>query len=317
MPHPLPPPRHDMADGHDFVKYEALGNDYLVIAPAAGQVAPTPDNIRLICDRHYGPGADGVLYGPLPEKHGFGLRTFNSDGTECEKSGNGLRIFGRYLRDHGWTGEPEFTVRTLAGPVTVQLVDPAPGPEAPDAASPDGGHPGDGAPVRVSMGRASLDSELIGATGPRREMLRETLAAAEGEWTATCVFLGNPHCVLPLDGTEVTEELARRLGPGLAGHARFPGRINVQLMEVRAADRIRIEAYERGAGYTLASGSSACAAAVAAHALGLTGPEVTVEMPGGHLAVGISDAGEVTLTGPVRPVVAGRWAPAFRRRLAS
>lgn len=104
MPHPLPPPRHDMADGHDFVKYEALGNDYLVIAPVAGQVAPTPENIRLICDRHYGPGADGVLYGPLPEEHGFGLRTFNSDGTECEKSGNGLRIFGRYLRDHGWTG---------------------------------------------------------------------------------------------------------------------------------------------------------------------------------------------------------------------
>ncbi|MFF8786664.1 diaminopimelate epimerase [Streptomyces sp. NPDC015125] len=316
MPDPLPLPRHVVADGHDFVKYEALGNDYLVIAPAAGQVAPTPENIRLICDRHYGPGADGILYGPLPEEHGFGLRTFNSDGTECEKSGNGLRIFGRYLHDHGWTGEPEFTVRTLAGPVTVQLVDPAPGPEAPDAASPGSGHTGDGAPVRVSMGRASLDSELIGATGPRREMLRETLAAADREWTATCVFLGNPHCVLPLDGTEVTEELARRLGPALAGHARFPGRINVQLMEVRAADRIRIEAYERGAGYTLASGSSACAAAVAAHALGLTGPEVTVEMPGGHLAVGISD-GEVTLTGPVRPVVAGRWAPAFRRRLAS
>ncbi|MER0481241.1 diaminopimelate epimerase [Streptomyces sp. Edi2] len=317
MPPPLPPPRRDMADGHDFVKYEALGNDYLVIAPAAGQVAPTPENIRLICDRHYGPGADGVLYGPLPEEHGFGLRTFNSDGTECEQSGNGLRIFGRYLHDHGWTGEPEFTVRTPAGPVTVQLVDQAPGPDAPAAASSGPDHTAGGAPVRVSMGRASLDSELIGATGPRREMLRETLPAAGREWTATCVFLGNPHCVLPLDGTEVTEELARHVGPVLAGHDRFPGRINVQLMEVGAADRIRIETYERGAGYTLASGSSACAAAVAAHTLGLTGPEVTVEMPGGRLAVGISDAGEVTLTGPARPVVAGRWTPAFRRRLAS
>ncbi|MFF7725822.1 diaminopimelate epimerase [Streptomyces sp. NPDC008001] len=304
----LPHPRGAVHDGHDFVKYEALGNDYLVITPAAGQVEPTPENVRLICDRHYGPGADGILYGPLPADGGFGLRTFNSDGTECEKSGNGLRIFGRHLYDHGWTEEPEFTVNTLAGPVTVQLMDTA--PNAPAAA-------GDPAPVRVSMGRASLDSELIGATGPRREMLHETLPALAQEWTATCVFLGNPHCVLPLDGSEVTEEHARRLGPLLARHERFPGSINVQLMEVRATDRIRIECYERGAGYTLASGSSACAAAVAAHTLGLTGPEVTVEMPGGTLAIGISGTGEVTLTGPARPVVTGRWTPAFRRRLAS
>jgi diaminopimelate epimerase len=317
MAEPLPHPLGAVPDGHDFVKYEALGNDYLVIAPAAGQVAPTPENIRLICDRHYGPGADGILYGPLPAEHGFGLRTFNSDGTECEKSGNGLRIFGRYLSDHGWTEEPEFTVRTVAGPVTVELLEPD--PHAP-AAAPGAGRtddPDGTASVRVSMGRASLDSELIGATGTRREMLRETLPALAREWTATGVFLGNPHCVLPLDGAEVTEELARRLGPVLAGHERFPRRVNVQLMEVRAADRIRIESYERGAGYTLASGSSACAAAVAAHALGLTGPEVTVEMPGGSLAVGVSGTGEVTLTGPARPVVAGRWTPAFRRRLAS
>ncbi|WP_063726076.1 diaminopimelate epimerase [Streptomyces monomycini] len=316
MASPLPH-REAVPDGHDFVKYEALGNDYLVITPAAAQAVSTPENIRLICDRHHGPGADGILYGPLPAQHGFGLRTFNSDGSECEKSGNGLRIFGRYLSDYGWAEEPEFTVHTPAGPATVELLEP-------DSRGPGTALPGSGrsaeaepAPVRVSMGRASLDSELIGATGPRREMLRETLPALEREWTATCVFLGNPHCVVPLDGSEVTEETARRLGPALVRHERFPQRVNVQLMEVRAADLIRIECYERGAGYTLASGSSACAAAVAAHALGLTSAEVTVEMPGGTLGVGVSDTGEVTLTGPVRSVVAGRWTPAFRRRLAS
>ncbi|MDH6114557.1 diaminopimelate epimerase [Kitasatospora sp. MAP12-15] len=285
----------------DFAKYQALGNDYVVIDPERTAFEPTPERVRLVCDRHFGLGADGVLFGPLPAEDGsdsgFRLEIYNSDGTPCEKSGNGLRIFAQYLRDQGRTQDEEFVLHSAGGPSTVRIVDAAAGT------------------VRVDLGRADLDSAAVGAGGPRRELLREPLEALGSSWTATCLHLGNPHCVIPLTKDQVTEELARRLGPALRDHRLFPQRINVQLMEVLDRSTIRIEIFERGAGYTLASGSSGCAAAVAAHALGLTGPEVTVRMPGGTVRVEIAPDGRVALTGEIRPVLHGSWAEPLRRRL--
>ncbi|MFD7625414.1 diaminopimelate epimerase [Streptomyces sp. NPDC059851] len=283
---------------YDFTKYEALGNDYVVIDPGHTAFEPTPELVRQVCDRHFGLGADGVLYGPLPAADGYRLRTFNADGTECEKSGNGLRIFAQYLRDAGYTDADAFVLHTSAGPAPVRILDPAAGT------------------VGVDLGPATLDSLAVGATGPRRTMLREPLTAADAAWTATCVHLGNPHCVIEPGAAAVDEALARRLGPAVRDHELFPHRINLELLDVVDHDRIRIEVFERGAGYTLASGSSACAAAVAAHALGLTGPRVTVEMPGGTVAVGIDGDGRVSLTGEVRAVLQGHWAPRLSRRLA-
>ncbi|OUC75016.1 hypothetical protein CA983_44590, partial [Streptomyces swartbergensis] len=132
----------------------------------------------------------------------------------------------------------------------------------------------------------------------------------------TCVQLGSPHCVIPVPDGPADEALARTVGAAVRDHAMFPGRINVELLDVIDRETLRIEIFERGAGYTLASGSSACAAAVAAHALNLTGSRVTVRMPGGEVQVGIGEDGGVTLTGVVRPVLQGRWAPGIGQRLS-
>lgn len=278
----------------EFAKYHALGNDYIVIDPGSGFV-PTPENARLVCDRHAGVGADGVLFGPLTGTEPFGLRTFNADGTECAKSGNGLRIFARYLREHGHTTADELTVLTAAGPAEVTIVDL------------------DRDLVRADLGVATVDSTAVGATGARRDLLREPLTAAGAELTVTGVYLGTPHCVAVLDGEEVTEERMRALGPVLRDHERFTDRINVSLVHVLDRTAVRIEIFERGAGYTLASGASACAVAFATHALGRTGSRVAVHMPGGRVDVEIGDTGAVVLTGPVEPVVVGTWAGPLRR----
>ncbi|MEV5945398.1 diaminopimelate epimerase [Streptomyces sp. NPDC051993] len=281
----------------DFVKYEALGNDYIVIDPHRTGFEPSPHNVQLACDRHYGLGADGLLYGPLPAEHGFRLLTFNPDGTECGKSGNGTRIFARYLRESGYTESEEFTLHSAEGPATVHIVDAAAGL------------------VRVDLGTASLDSRAAGASGPARTMVREPLRAAGQSWEATCVHLGTPHCVIPLVGP-ADEALARRVGAAVRDHELFPGRTNVELLDVIDRENIRIEIFERVAGYTLASGSSACAAAYAAHTLGLTGPHVTVHMPGGQVGVDIDGAGRISLVGEVHPVLQGRWAPRIARLLS-
>jgi diaminopimelate epimerase len=281
------PPGHPGAA--DFTKYQALGNDYVIIDPQRTSFTPTAGRVRLACDRHRGLGADGLLYGPLPADDGFRVMIFNPDGTECERSGNGLRIFGRYLREAGYTSLDHFVLYSAAGPSAIDLID-----------APDG-------PVRAELGAATLDSAAVGAAGPRRPMLAETLYAAGRPWTATCVDLGNPHCVIT-GGGQLSAELVREVGPELRDHELFRQRMNVELLEVVDRETIRIEIFERGAGYTLASGSSGCAAAFAASALGLTGPEVTVRMPGGDIRVSIDPAGRLALTGLVAPVLEGRWA---------
>jgi diaminopimelate epimerase len=278
-----------------FVKYQALGNDYLVIHPADLPAPLTPDLVRRLCDRHYGPGADGLLLGPLPgDQAGFALRIYNPDGSEAELSGNGLRIFSRCLWDQGLLppdpaappGQRSlpFTLLAAAGAVRSQVLE-------------------GGRLVRLEIGRASFDSRRIPVTGPRREVLDETLSVG-GETLRYCaVSLGNPHCVILCQ--ETSEALARRLGPLVEVEPRFPRRANVQFMQVLARDAIRIHIWERGAGHTLASGSSSCAAAAAAHRLGLVDADVTVHNPGGPIQVAIAPDGVLTMTGPVHKVYAG------------
>ncbi len=267
-----------------FRKYHGLGNDYIVV-DARAFALPPPEQIRRICDRHRGPGSDGILWGPFPAPGAdFGLRIFNPDGTEAEKSGNGLRIFSRYLWDEGLVGGEPFTVLTPGGLVTAQVLD-------------------GGREVRVEMGRVSFYSRDIPVAGPPREVLRETLEVGGQQVTFCAATIGNPHCVV-LCG-EPTREIALRLGPLIECHALFPNRTNVQFVQVLGRDAIRIEIWERGAGYTLASGSSSSAAAAVAHRLGLCGPEVTVHMPGGRLDIRIGETFDITMTGPVARVCDG------------
>lgn len=269
-----------------FAKYTALGNDYLVLPPeSADQTPPSADRVRWLCDRHFGIGSDGVLFGPLPSAESdFTLRFFNPDGGEFEKSGNGLRIFARYLWDCGFVGEESFTIATPGGRVRCRV------------------HPG-GRRVTVEMGRVSFWSTDIPAAGPEREILNETLVIEDVPFLICAATIGNPHCVILCD--EISPSLAHHYGPLIENHPMFPKRTNVQFLKVLDRDHIGIEIWERGAGYTLASGSSSCAAAAAAHRLGLCNASVSVHLQGGQVEVSISDDYSLTLVGDVRKICEG------------
>jgi diaminopimelate epimerase len=265
-----------------FHKYQALGNDYLVLdaAIAAGLSVPV---IRKLCDRHYGIGGDGVLTGER-SGNGFALRIFNPDGSETEKSGNGIRIFARYLWDSGAAGAEPFKIITKGGVVTCQVRD-------------------GGRLVFVEMGRASFDSAQIPVAGPAREVVGESIEI-EGEGLRfTAVTVGNPHCVIHAE--EISPQVAKRLGPLIETHTLFPNRTNVQFVQVIDAHHIKIEIWERGAGYTFASGSSSCAAAAASVKLGYCKGNITVTMPGGSLEIGVKDDYSLTMLGPVAKVASG------------
>jgi diaminopimelate epimerase len=269
----------------NFVKYQALGNDYLVINPADAPDGLTPDQIRLICDRHYGVGSDGILLGPFDGLDAdFGLRLFNPDGGEFEKSGNGLRIFCRYLWDRGSVGDEPFSISTPGGIVTCQVER-------------------NGRQVTIEMGVVSFDSRQIPVTGPLREVLNETMVVDGQELRYCAATIGNPHCVVLCD--ELSAEEARRWGPLIEKDARFLHRTNVQFMQVLDRSNIQIEIWERGVGYTLASGSSSCAAAAVAHRLELCGPQIVVHMPGGKIEISINEVYGLTMTGPVAAVCEG------------
>ncbi len=268
-----------------FVKYHALGNDYLVLNPADVSDALTPFQAQLICHRHYGIGSDGVLLGPFetPECD-FSLRLYNPDGSEFEKSGNGLRIFSRYLWDAGLVQEESFTILTPGGKVTSQV------------------HKG-GKRVTVEMGRVSFNSRQIPVSGPPREVLNEVIVVDGQELRFCAATIGNPHCVVLRD--EVSAADAREWGPLIETDARFPHRTNVQFMRVLDRSSIQIEIWERGAGYTLASGSSSCAAAAVAYRLGLCDAQIVVHMPGGEINISIAQDFAVSMTGNVSKVCEG------------
>ena len=274
-----------------FHKYHALGNDYVVLDPAEFPKgnAPSTAQVRVICHRNYGVGSDGILWGPLPSKKAdFGLRIFNPDGSEAEKSGNGLRIFSRYLWDTRKAKAPSFTVETPGGVVKVQIKD-------------------SGRLITVAMGSVSFDSRRIPVTGPGREVIGETIGVEGRTFRYTAATIGNPHCVIPVD--ELSANLARRYGPAIEVHPLFPNRTNVQFLKVLDRNNIQIEIWERGAGYTLASGSSSSASAAVAHRLGLVDRSVTVRMPGGSIGIEIGDGFSITMTGTVNRVADGEIHP--------
>jgi diaminopimelate epimerase len=268
-----------------FWKYHALGNDYLVVEGDEWGHLLAPAAVRRLCDRHFGVGSDGVLVslaGPAPGA--FSLRIFNPDGSEAEKSGNGLRIFARWLWDRGRVGTSPFRVATPGGVVRCEVGD-------------------RGRRVLVDMGRVLFTSRDVPVAGPDREVIQELIEAGGRALRFTAATVGNPHCVIVRDAVSADE--ARALGPLVERDARFPGRTNVQFVRVLDRHAIQVEIWERGAGYTLASGSSSCAAAAVATRLGLCDSPVTVRMPGGALLVEVADDYSVRMTGPVTRVAEG------------
>jgi diaminopimelate epimerase len=268
-----------------FNKYHALGNDYLVLDPKDGEL-PTEADIVRICHRNFGLGSDGILYGPLAtEKADFGLRILNPDGSEAEKSGNGLRIFARYLFDMEAVQNDAFTVDTPGGIVTCQIDE-------------------NSSAITVDMGQVNFGMDHIPVEGPEQNdwNLGEQLDINGTKYTVYIADIGNPHCVIPLD--EISKNLAHRDGGAIEVHSKFPKRTNVQFLKVLDRKNIQIEIWERGAGYTLASGSSSSAAAAVAHRIGLCDREITVHMPGGLIDITIGDDFAVRMTGPATRVAA-------------
>jgi diaminopimelate epimerase len=283
-------------------KAHALGNDYLAVD---GEGLPGRDPARaarILCERHRGAGSDGLLVRVPSTAADFGLRIFNPDGSEAEKSGNGLRIFGAFLRrGRHLGGRTRFTVETASG-VVEMTVHPAPDDGPLD--------------IEVEMGPALFDSEAVGLTGDPRETDRETIELEDGRLVSlTAVSVGNPHAVV--FGEPLDEEGVREIAGALARHPSFTRGVNVQLAEVLGPGEVGIRIWERGVGPTLASGSSSCAAAAAAVRRGLVeaGP-VTVRMPGGTLQVRVAPDWSLTLRGPVEEVYMAEIAPALLARLS-
>ena len=274
-----------MSNTFDFVRSHGLGNDYLVVDPARLDFELTPARVRLICHRNLGVGSDGILVVSKNPAADFAVRIFNPDGSEAEKSGNGLRIFAKFLHDHGYTKQTEFTIHTLGGIVNARLIC-------------DGGRV---VAVRVDMGQAVIDRKL------------SKLDVGGLTLDITSLSVGNPHCVT------VVDDLARielsELGPLIEKHRAFPKRTNVQFAQVLSRHDVRARIWERGAGHTLASGSSACAVATACFDKKLVDSPVTIHMEGGDLTIEIQPRLNLVMTGPVVEVCVGSFSTEFKQRL--
>jgi diaminopimelate epimerase len=280
-----------------IVKGHGLGNDYLILTERDLPRALSAQAVQRICDRNRGAGSDGILLFVPSPRADFGLRIFNPDGSEAEKSGNGLRIFAKYLYEHGHAISASFTVDTRGGVVKC-------------VCHVDEGRVGS---VTVEMGRATFRAPEIPMSGPDREVVGVPLQVGGATLTVTAVSVGNPHCVVFVQTLDEGE--ARRLGPTIESHPAFPNRTNVQFARVHSRDTLDILIWERGAGWTLASGSSSCAVACAAVKNGLTDGRVTVRMPGGELAIEVRPDWSISLEGPVEEVYTGTLSAEFERQL--
>ncbi len=269
-----------------FVKMHALGNDFVVLDGVRQAIDLSPEQIRLLADRHFGIGCDQLLLvEPAPtEDTLFRYRIFNADGGEVEQCGNGARCFARFVREEGLTEATRIPVMTAAGRIVLHVQE-------------------DGE-VTVDMGLPRLEPAEIPFESPRRE-LAYALVVGDGIVTISTVSMGNPHAVLRVE--DVACAPIETLGPAIESHPRFPRRVNVGFMQVLDPEHIRLRVYERGVGETLACGSGACAAVVVGRLHGWLADTVRVDLPGGSLRVHWQGEGRpVMLTGPASRVFEGR-----------
>jgi diaminopimelate epimerase len=266
-----------------FEKWQALGNDYVIVEQRELPFELTPDRVRALCAPHTGIGSDGVLLLSEPGEDGFvaKLRIFNPDGSEAELSGNGVREAVMYLRRNGWTEADSFSIRTGAGEIRPRIT----GPDT----------------CTVDMGRARLSSPEDFPNGADDGL--GTLTAADREFSFQFVQVGNPQCAIELsDGLEELD--VPRYGAPIERHELFPRRTNVSFWRRTGDAAIRARIFERGVGETMSSGTGATGAAVAAVLRGVDSP-VTVALDGGELEVAVGEDLHVDLTGWARPVYKG------------
>src|SRR4051812_32953946 len=275
-----------------FEKWQALGNDYLVVERDDLPWELTQARIKRLCDPHVGPGSDGILLlqRAVDTQHVAELRIFNPDGSEAELSGNGAREAILYLRRHGWTDEDTFAIRTVAGPIVPTITGEL--------------------TCAVDMGKASTSSKDFPSGS---EDGKGTLSAGGREWEFQHVSIGNPQCAIVV-GEELDDLDLGEIGPEIEGHELFPNRTNVSFLAIDGS-RVRARIFERGVGETLSSGTGAGGAAVTAFLRGAQSPLV-VELEGGELEVGVGEDLSVRLDGWAEPVFAGELSPELLQALA-
>jgi diaminopimelate epimerase len=276
----------------EFTKYHGLGNDFILIDNrSTPEPTITPEQAIKLCDRHFGIGADGVIFAlPGTEGSDYTMRIFNSDGSEPEMCGNGIRCLAGFLADLEGKGvgtEQKYNIHTLAGLITPQLM-------------PDG-------QVKVDMGFPKLLAAEIPTTlaKPDQKVINQTLEAAGKAWQVTCVSMGNPHCITFVE--DVTSISLETIGSQFEHHPAFPQRTNTEFIQVVRRDYLKMRVWERGAGITLACGTGACASLVAGVLTGKCDRFATVELPGGPLQIEWSqEQGRIYMTGPAERVFTGQ-----------
>jgi diaminopimelate epimerase len=277
-----------------FEKWQALGNDYVIVEREQLPFELTPARVQRICAPHFGFHSDGVLLLERSDDERFAarLRIFNPDGSEAELSGNGAREAILYMHRHGWTNGDTFSIQTAAGEITPTIVDER--------------------TCAIAIGRARLQSPDFPSGGPDG---KGTLVAGGRELAFQHVNVGNPQCVIEA-GEEIERLDLAALGPDIERSALFPNRTNVSFIRIAGDDRVRARIFERGVGETLSSGTGACGAAVTAMLRGATSP-VTVQLDGGELEVAVTDELDVTLTGWAEPVFSGEFSHELCEELAA
>lgn len=277
--------------GMQFTKYHGLGNDFILIDNRQNaEPCLSPEEAVQWCDRNFGIGADGVIFALSPQPGtDYTMRIFNSDGSEPEMCGNGIRCLAKFLADLEGVQEKQYRIHTLAGVMVPTLG-------------------GDGQ-VRVDMGEPRLLAAQIPTTLSTAEewVVEQPLEVAGQSWAVTCVSMGNPHCITFVD--DVAAIPLTEIGPQFEHHAAFPQRTNTEFIQVVARDYLKMRVWERGAGATLACGTGACASLVAGVLTGRSDRQAQLELPGGNLLIEWSETdNHIYMTGPALRVFAGTWA---------
>ena len=273
-----------------FVKSHGLGNEYVVLDEDNLDFQLTKDAIKKICNVHFGIGSDGILLKVKSEKADFGLRIFNPDGSEAEKSGNGLRIFCKYLYDYGFTnGKKEFSVETKGGIVKGNIKEI--------------NNRGKGKLITVDMGKATFNTKEIPVNINEDECIDYPLKIEDREFRINCVSVGNPHCVILVD--KLDKNIVKHYGKLIENNPIFPNRTNVQFAKPIDRNTVQILIWERGAGYTLASGTSSCAVASVMVKRNITDKNLKIAMEGGELEISIDNDWNIRMTGEVQEICKG------------
>lgn len=277
-----------------FVKTHGLGNEYIVLDEEKINFNLTQKAIQRICNVNFGIGSDGILLKVKSNKADFGLKIFNPDGSEAEKSGNGLRIFCKYIYDYGFTSNKEFSVETKGGIVKAKIIETSNKKAK---------------LISVDMGKAIFNSKEIPTNFIKKEVIGEKLEVDNKEYEINCVSIGNPHCVILKEELNIDE--IKKYGKFIENHSKFPNRTNVQFAKVKSRSEAEILIWERGAGFTLASGSSSCAVASVLRKRNLVDNKVKIKMLGGELLIEIDDDWNIKMTGEVRQIAEGTLSDEF------